>query len=454
MKLTVPAISAALTFALVPGVGYAQDQPWLKDRRYREGIGIRAGDFELHPGAAAEFGYDSNYFRRANDPDEDPIGSLRLRITPSFSLSTLGPQRREGGPPPTVEFRAGIAATYNEFFPVSGSDAGQELMKDQRNIGGTLDLRLDILPQREWFGSVYGNLGRSIQPSNEGDTTFSFNRLGFRTGAELGWAPGAGLLDWRIGYAFGGTIFESDRFTQLTNVSHEVNTRGRWRFLPRSGILYDARFNFISYPDGDEKTSSHPMRARLGYNGLITNSFALLAMAGWGASFYEPAAGQAEDTVQDFDSVIGQAELKWYLTPNPTDDPTGAGLSLSTLSVGFSRDFFDSYIGTFYERDRGYLNFSYFFAGSFLVALEGGVAAIIYPDILAPPEPAWTDIRIDSSLLAEYRFADSFAINSTVRFNTNVSDTTIETTDSGGNTISDSLQWQAIEAYLGARWFM
>ena len=38
----------------------AQEQVWLKDRRYGEGIGIRAGDFELHPGIGGEFGYDSN----------------------------------------------------------------------------------------------------------------------------------------------------------------------------------------------------------------------------------------------------------------------------------------------------------------------------------------------------------------------------------------------------------
>jgi len=32
---------------------------WLQDRRYNEGIGIRAGDLEIHPGIAGEFGYDS-----------------------------------------------------------------------------------------------------------------------------------------------------------------------------------------------------------------------------------------------------------------------------------------------------------------------------------------------------------------------------------------------------------
>lgn len=28
----------------------AQSQPWIKDRRYAEGIGYRTGNLELHPG--------------------------------------------------------------------------------------------------------------------------------------------------------------------------------------------------------------------------------------------------------------------------------------------------------------------------------------------------------------------------------------------------------------------
>src|SRR5689334_14397449 len=108
---------------LAVGVTYAtgasaQEQVWLKDRRYAEGIGIRAGDFELHPGIGGEFGYDSNYFLR--DKQENPIDTLRLRITPSFSMSTIGGERREGdsqaAEPPKVAFRAGIAGTYSEFI--------------------------------------------------------------------------------------------------------------------------------------------------------------------------------------------------------------------------------------------------------------------------------------------------------------------------------------------------
>ena len=104
MKRTIGTLAAVTALVAIPTSAAAQDQTWLRDRKYTEGMGFRAGDFEIHPGFAAEFGYDSNY--RHNDTD--PVGSLRLRLTPSLSLSTLGAQRREqggGGPPPRPEWR-------------------------------------------------------------------------------------------------------------------------------------------------------------------------------------------------------------------------------------------------------------------------------------------------------------------------------------------------------------
>ena len=68
-------------------------QAWLSDRRVGEGIGIRVGNLELHPGVAGEFGYDSNYFQRSGEDEEPLIAAYRLRITPSISLSTLGARR-------------------------------------------------------------------------------------------------------------------------------------------------------------------------------------------------------------------------------------------------------------------------------------------------------------------------------------------------------------------------
>ena len=130
----------------LPAVASAQDQVWLKDRSLTQGPGYRVGDFELHPGAAAEFGYDSNYLRRpscngtpgsASCPDGNVLGALRLRLTPSFSFSTLGAQRMEAGDaPPTVQFRGGLSLGYNEFIPIMGNDAERAEISSQRNIGG------------------------------------------------------------------------------------------------------------------------------------------------------------------------------------------------------------------------------------------------------------------------------------------------------------------------------
>jgi len=450
MNIRASIAAIASTLAFLPSLAAAQDQPWLKDRRYTEGIGIRVGDVELHPGIAGEFGYDSNYFHRAGEGDEDTVGALRLRITPSFSISTLGRQRTEvtpDAPPPDFEFRGGIAATYDEFFPVSGPEDGQEKMSEQRNVGGLLDLQLKILPQRPWSGVIDADLGRTIRPTDEGLTEASFNRINAGAGGELIWTPGGGLLDWRLGYRFRGTIFESSEFQNLTNLQHTIQTRGRWRFLPRTAAIYDASFGFLSYPDGDK--AAHPLRAQLGVNGLVTPSFGLLAMAGWGASFYTPT-GQ-----NDFDSVIGQLEVKWYLTPNPSTDPEAAGLALSSIAAGFIRDFHDSYLGTYFERDRGYLKLTYFLSGQFAVGVEGGAGAHVYPDIppsaeLSGGTSAWTELRIDASAFGEWRIKDSIGINATLRYGGNLTDKAISVPGDPDN----ELKWQQFEAYLGARWFM
>lgn len=460
MKLFSSFLAAAITMTALPLAASAQDQPWLKDRRYAEGIGYRVGDFELHPGGAVEFGYDSNYLH--NSSQEGVFPALRLRVTPSFSFSSLGDQRRiegGGGSQPDVQFNGGMSLTYNEFFPLSDNVTKNEILRNERNVSGALNLTLNILPGQPWSGTIFGDISRSLSASDQGFDG-DFNRIFPRAGAELAWTPGGGLFDWRLGYKFSGTIFEAAEFTRLTNVENTIETRGRWRFLPRTALMYDGRFGFITYTSpssgsgatGNPKTDSHPLRARLGLNGQITPSFSLLVMAGWGASFYSASGGTAED----FDSVIGQLEVKWYLTPNPSADPGKATNTLSALSLGFLRDFEDSYIGTYFERDRGYAKFTYFFDGRFLLVIEGGAGPKVYPAIpllnSGATKPAWTDVRADASIFGEYRIKDRFGINATVRYNGNLSVQSVNPTNDPTQT--DYLGFHEIEAYLGGRWFM
>jgi len=54
---------AALAFAWVGRSINANAQAFLADPRLTDGLGVKAGDFEFHPGIAGEVGYDSNYYQ-------------------------------------------------------------------------------------------------------------------------------------------------------------------------------------------------------------------------------------------------------------------------------------------------------------------------------------------------------------------------------------------------------
>ena len=445
--------AAAVAFILLFAAdAAAQNQTWLSDRAYREGRGIQVGDFELHPGIGAEAGYDSNWFRRDSDENGGPVGAVVIRVSPSFAVSTLGPQRRGDAPPPTVGFRFEVGGSYNEFIPVNGTEADRDTLRDNRNFGGSADLQLDILPGREWSGDVHAGVTRTILPTNPGDININFNRIQPNAGASLKWTPDSGLLDWSLGYEFSGTFFETSAIGGLNSFRNDILTRGRWRFLPRTAMIFDASLGFITFVDPGSnraaKTDSHPLRARIGVNGLVTPTFAVLALIGWGASFYDG------DTDVDFDSVLAQAELKWFLG-EAQENPMQQSGSLSYVAVGFTRDFADSFIGTYVERDTGYARFSYLFGGKFILLAEAKVAAVVFPEQLrvdygAQAAQGWTDVQVDGRLFGEYRFLDWLGVNAEVTYTGYFSDTTLE---SGNPNEDNPLAWQRVTAFGGIRAF-
>ncbi len=441
--------AAAFALTLLPGVAAAQGQPWLADRRLGEGPGIRTGDLSLHPGIAGEVGYDSNYFQRSSAEDE--IAAWRFRLTPSLSLKTLsGPRAPDQHR--AFNFEANLAATYNELL-AADSDFSDEV-SEQRHISGTLGLKLEIAPTRPFGGDVYADYTRMVQPSNTPEDSLAFDRHAVRGGLGLSWRPGGGLFDWRLGYEYQGTYFEEEAFEHLDNGQHSIKTRGRWRFLPRTALMYDASLGFLRYTRDTGQQDSTPLRARVGVNGLITNRFALLAMVGWGASFYESRDGKP---VHDFDSVIGHGELKWFVSPQPDLDSTSASVGLSSVALGYVRDFRNSYLGDHYQQDRGYLKFDYFLGGVVVFGVEGGLTHVSYPQSYfasgAPRFGAFGENRLDASAFAEYRTSDSFGLNLTGRYNANLTRNEVPTSETDP-ALTDDLRFNRYEIYLGARWFM
>lgn len=450
-------LCTALTFgAVLAASGSASAQVWLSDRELAEGRGIRTGNFELHPGIGAEFGYDSNAFYQSGSNSTAPRAmpsALRLRITPSFSVSTLGAQRLRNSDTaasqPTVNFRAGLGLGIHLFFSPDGGANVSSL----NGVDGTASVRADFFPGRTWQFSIGDQFQRSIQAGSEvllADRTTTSPTRNFNTATlEVAYAPGRGTFEFRLGYNFIANIFDNPgdlfggrNFSALNYLSHDITARVRWRFLPKTAILFDAGVTPTNYLSPGMGTSwvnglfnSTPMRARIGINGLITEKIALLAMVGYQATFF--SGGDNADT------VIGQAELRWIIS------------ELASLRVGFQRDIQNSFIGNFTTRNRGYLTYQHSFNRRFLLQLDGSVGYQEYgyvaqtdggrlPTVSGVDSVSgrFTAVRAEGSVFGEYRFTEVFGMNLTFTASSNITDAQVN---------NNRLDFTRFSAFVGAR---
>lgn len=483
------ALTATLGFTLTAitttsAHAQSQAQPWLGDRRFGGGIGIRAGDLELHPGVAGEVGYDTNFFQAAGEvtppgvaavippqyrpvlPDgtsfgergffnEPTVGTFRFRVTPSLTLRTLGPQRTEGDDadalPPKMSLEASLSASYNELIATDSEYADD--VADNRFVSGDVSVALDILPRRPWGVGLTAQYNRSVQPVNDPAAPPGFQRSTFRGGGALKWRPGGGLLEWSLGYDLTYIMFEDDVFSTFTSVGHNVALRGRWLFLPRTALLYTGDYGVINYPEGGRiKPPGSPLSSQLGVNGLVTNHLGALVMAGWKTLFFDEYA--------EFDSFIGSAELTWYPLPRPDLAPEEAGVGLSSVSVGYRRDARPAYLGNYVQLDGGYVKASYFFGGSMLTTLEGSFDHLRRPESFfsngTRQSGEFSENRLTVTGFAEYRTSDTFGINTTLRYSGAITDQRIPVESDTTDPVLayDAFSFDRFEAWLGVRWFL
>ena len=454
---------AVFVLSLLPATALAQSRPWVADRAIGEGMGIRTGDFELHPGLAGELGYDSNYFQRAGTAapagyqgaDTPVLAAYRLRITPSLTLSTLSPQRRTGdtqsAPAPQFTFRSTLFASYNELFAAGNSYD----FSNQRHIDGGANLSFDVLPERPFSLDGNGGYTRSVAPSNDPAIINSWNRDMINAGAGFTWRPGGGMFDWRFGYDMRYTYFEADTYRRLTHLDHTFGTRGRFKFLPRTALVYDGSATLIRYSFAQgPRNDGDIIQARLGVNGLVTNRFSLLALFGWAETFFEPTVTPVR---KNYNSVVGQAEFDWYVLPQPKLQPGDATVGLSVIGLGYVRDVSVSYLADYYQRDRGYAKMSYFVGGRFLIDLQGGYSRISHPPFSYSNQlfNAISEDRVDAQLFTEYRTSDSLGLNATLRYDASLTNATLRYAPIGGQPpLADNLAFSRFQAWLGVRWFM
>lgn len=470
----------------------AQSPAWLSDKRIGEGRGIQAGDLELHPGIGAEGGYDSNYFLRtsntgttpghilvngANNPaspvDAPPIDAGVLRVTPSFSLNTRSVMPSLGESASTLPhlspfyFSAGAAAT---FFTLIGKGPAS----DQRSVSGNANVRLDVNRGQTLGFDAYAGYTRIIQPTVIGNPDLSFNRSDVNAGADINFVPGGGTFDARLGYQFAGNFFEDSEGVPYTNLTHEISFRDRWRFRPRTALFHDTTLRFVSFPNADRALNylddSTPVRTRVGLTGLVTDSIGTLLAVGYGASFFQDP--NAVSTPQ-YDSVNAQAEVTLYLShASPAGEPGEATLLLSTVTLGFLRDFQQSLLANVYTTNKGYLQFNYFFGPKVVMQIGADVADQEYaaPFYNSPTGPIavsgvgpFSNIEVGALGFAEYRILESFAVNTTIRYDQIISDTQLPSfalsgaappPGGGGTNQFYDMSWKRFQVLLGLRYFL
>lgn len=435
MKARLPLL-AALVVAIAPVKAMAQ--AWVGNSDFSEGVGIRTGNLELHPSVGAEFGYDSNFLRAS--AQEGRVEALKLRVTPSLTLSTLGTARRNATTPPDVTFAGSAYASYFELFPL---DSQYDDIRSRRNVALGLDAKLDAFPKGKVGFDLGGGYVRVIQGEGATDnlTSEGFNRDTVRGQTGVTWRPGGGLFEWRLGYGITYNFFESARYERLANLSHEIGTRGRWRFLPRSALLFDSTYGLLRYTNGGATPADgDTIRSRVGFHGLVTYHLALLGMVGWGSSFYKPTG--ALTAPRQFDAPIANAEVRWFIQARPNLDQTTVTSGISSVALGYTRSFSNSYFGSFYQSDRGYAQVSTFLVGAVAAGAELGVSRVAFPDV--PPEGAFEQLRIDARAFGEYRFTETLAGNLTVNYDQ----------VNGPIVAQENLDYKRWQAYLGVRWFM
>lgn len=476
------AFAFALPAAFVSLPRTASAQQWLKDPRVGNGPGIPSGDLEFHLGVGGEVGYDSNYFLRTSNtggpgrllanggnnppsPDNAPRDAVITRLTPSFGVNTRN--KEVGTEVSPFFFSGGASLTYMEFF-------GKEEIRQQRNVAGAATVRMDVNRGRPVGFDVYAGYGRLIQPNALADPNLAFNRSDVNAGGDVVFVPGGGALDLRAGYQAFAALFEETQGVAYSSITHEVSFRDRWRFRPRTALFHDTSLRFINYPNAARATQylddATPLRTRFGVTGLITDRFGALAAAGYGATFFkDPAAA----TTPQYDSINAQAELTWYLSSNPgASEPGQVTLLLSTINLGYIRDFQNSLIANVYTSNKGYLRFNYFVGPKAVVQVGGEVEDLEYeaPQLAGAggaPQPAigpsgarigpFTNIRAGGVLFAEYRLLESIGLNTTINYDQMISDTLLPAgtvvAGSPANQFYD-LSWKRFRAFVGLRWFL
>ena len=213
----------------------------------------------------------------------------------------------------------------------------QNDISQQRNIGGAADMRLDILPERPLGAAIYANYARVIQPNHghgrpEPLLQSRRHQRGRRDRRPARQRHARLALRLPVPrHASSSRARASPSTTSRTRATRAAAGSSR----PRTALIYDASLGFISYQNPQQALASeglvnsdagaHADRHQRPGHGAASRC------SPWSAGARASTTSSDSEAQPQYDSVIGQAELKWFLSAGPgMASPADVGLALSS----------------------------------------------------------------------------------------------------------------------------
>lgn len=281
--------------------------------------GFKVGEGRLHPSLDLESRFDSAlglFPPQGQFPTDPGTGSPNIQPNPSgdFVLHVR----------PGVRFEQSsarmqlLASGHVDWVRPMGWITPTSTAALER-LEGLLNANLTLNPQAPVGLEVGEQLVRSDRGNNLalGNGVLSlFNEL--RLGVPL--RPGGGALELRPEVAWALELFsplgaqlppgcpqgdpacDPRLLSQSDYHNLRAGLQGHWRFLPKTAVVVDARFDYRVFPQAPSTPSPTILRASAGLAGLLTPKLGLVIQPGWSWDFSGAGAstftGQFEATYQ------------------------------------------------------------------------------------------------------------------------------------------------------------
>jgi hypothetical protein len=287
--------------------------------------GIHAGAFQFWPRLVLQGGYDSNVFYVADEDVSEAITAPMLLVTPGLRIEN--PQFKD------IHLILDAAGTYRQYF------SGNSLVDDnQSNFGADIKAGAEFYPRRMASLDLFDTFVHRVDTPNY-STSKTFNRIANRAGVKVAVHPGGfeGRKAFEVALEYNYDIDRYLDYDTLGQDQHSANLMAYWKFFPKTALLLDVDFALRSWEEGaavQGRTESMPLRVNMGLDGFVTKKIAVTLTGGYGQGFYESG--------EDYQSFLADVSV------------TYSPLSTTILTVGYERDFVDSFYANYYVFDRFY----------------------------------------------------------------------------------------------------